>query len=279
MSNVRIVTDSTAELPAEVIEALEIAVVPWRIQLDGETLIDTPAIRTPDFYRRRSRILPSAVPPTARQFADVFDRCSRTTHEIVAVLPSSRLTLSVQVARQARAEFVGRCDVQLVDSRFISCALGALVVEAARAARAQTGAAEIVRYVNGLIARTYFAFHAESPEQMLHHNLIENSPVALGSPSGYRPLLLLEQGEIAPLPRSRKRGDPIERMVEFVSEFGPLEHLWTVSTGLHPGLELLQTRLSEDLPDKLFENHIYGPVMASYLGNSVLGVAAIEALL
>ncbi len=279
MSNVRIVTDSTAELPADVVEALEITVVPWHIQLDGETLPDVPALRTSEFHRRRSRAQPVAVPPNARQFADAFERCTRASREIVAILPSSRIALSLQAARQARAEFVGRCEVQLVDSQFISCALGALVIEAARAARAQTSAAEIVRYVNGLITRTYFAFHAESPEQMLRHSLIENSPAALGSPSGYRPLLLLEQGEIVPLPRSRKRGDPIERMVEFVGEFGPLEHFWTVSTGLHHGLELLHTRLSEELPDKLYEDHVYGPVMAYYLGSTILGVVAIEALL
>ncbi len=279
MSNVRIVTDSSAELPEDIVEALEITVVPWRLQADGQELIDTPALRTPEFHRKYARALPVAVPPTTRQFADVFGRCARTSPEIIAVLPSSKISRSLQNARQARAEFIGRCDIQLLDSQFLSCALGALVTEAARAARAQTSAAEIVRYVNGLIARTYFAFYTESPAQMLRHSLIENSPAALGSPSGYRPLLLLEQGEITPLPRSRKRGDPIERLVEFVGEFGPLEHLWTVSTGLHPGLETLQTLLKEELPDKLFENHIYGPVTACYLGNSILGIAAVEALL
>lgn len=279
MSKVRIVTDSTAELPADVVEALEITVVPWHLEADGETLIDVPALRTPEFHRKYGRRMPVAVPPTARQFAAAFERCARTADEIVAVLPSGKIARSPQIARQARAEFVGRCNIQIVDSQFLSCALGALVMEAARAARAETRAAEIVRYVNGVIARTYFAFYAESPEQMLRHSLVENTPAALGSPSGYRPLLLLEQGEITPLPRSRKRGDPIERLVEFVGEFGPLEHLWTVSTGLHPGLERLQAHLQEELPDKLYENHVYWPVMASYLGNSILGIAAIEALL
>ncbi len=278
MSNVRIVTDSIAELSPEVLEALEITVVPWQVQLDGDTVVDTPDLRTPDFYQRNSSP-PIAIPPTAAEFAETFGRCARASGEIVVVLSSSRITRSLELARQARGEFVGRCQIHLIDSGFISCPLGALVVEAARAARADAGAAEIVRYINGLIARTYFAFYAESPDQMLHHGLVQNSPEVLGTPSGYKPLLLMEEGKIAPLPRSRKRGEPIERIVEFVGEFGPLENLWTVSTGLHPGLELLHTLLSEEHPDHTYEDHIYGPVVASYLGSSLLGVAAIEALL
>lgn len=277
MSNVRVITDSSAELSADTIEALEITVVPWQIQMDGETLIDSPTLRTPEFFRRKSRAPLFAAPPTARQFADVFDRCARTTDETVVVLPSSRITLSAQRARQARTEFIGRCDVQIVDSQFVSCPLGALVIEAARAARAQLSATEIVRHVNGLIARTYFAFFTDAPDRLLQNGLVQNTPAMLGSPSGYKPLLLLEQGEISPLQRSRRRGDPIERMIEFVSEFGMLEHLWTVSTGLHPGLEQLKTRLAQDLPDKIFEDHIYGPVMASCFGSAILGVAAVEA--
>ncbi len=278
MSNVRIVTDSTAELSQDVIEALEITVIPWQVQVDGETVPDTPDLRTPEFYRHISTP-PTGIPPTAAQFAETFGRCARSSGQIVAILPTARIARSMQLARQARGEFVGRCQIHLIDSRFISCALGALVVEAARAARAETGAAEIVRYINGLIARTYFAFFPESPAQLLHHGLVQDSPEVLGTPSGYKPLLLMEEGEIAPLPRSRRRGDPIERMIEFVGEFGPLEHLWTVSTGLHPGLELLHTLLAEEHPDRTYEDHIYGPVVASYLGSSLLGVAAIETLL
>lgn len=275
----RIVTDSTAELPADLAEALNITVVPWRVQVNGSTLVDTPALRTPDFYRKtlQGKKTLEAIPPTPAQFAEAFARCTRTTNQIIVILPSSKLTRSIEIARRARAEFVGRCDIHIIDSQFISCALGALVVEAARGALAHLDAEEIIRQVHGMALRTYLAFHVDSPEQLLKHSLIRNTSEMLGSPSGYRPLLLLEEGEITALQRSRKRGEPIERLVEFVAEFVSLERLWIWSTGVHPALEPFKQLLIEMLPNRPFEDHIYGPVVADYFGMSALGVVAIEA--
>lgn len=278
MGSVQIMVDSAADLSSEAIDALGIQVVPWSVQVDGETLVDGPSLRTADYYRRvlKGRTTLSVTPPSAQQFAGMLERCSRVGGQVVAVLSADRITGVVQIARRARAEYMGRCDVHLVDSQFISCVQGELAVEAAQAAQRGMAAVEIVRLLNAMISRSYWAFTVEHSETLVKNGLVENTPAVLGTSSGYKPLLLLEEGAISPLPRSRRRGEPVERMVEFVGEFSHLQRLWTVSTGLHPGRQALHERLQEVLPTQAYTDHIYGPVVASFFGSTLLGVAAIE---
>jgi DegV family protein with EDD domain len=280
MAKVQIVVDSAADLDDDVVESLGIQVVPWTVQLDGETLTDSPALRTPEFYQRAfaPQTMFSVAPPAVRQFSEALERCTRISGQVVAILSSDRITRAVQIARRARGEFMGRCDVQILDSQFISCVQGELAIEAAQAAQAQMEAVEIVRHINALISHSYWAFIVDNVDRLVRHSLVIDTPEVVGAPSGYRPLLLLEQGEIAPLARSRRRGEPIERMVEFVGEFSRLRRVWTVSNGMHTGLESLQTQMNEVLPDQPYRDHIYGPVVASYFGPSVLGVAAMESI-
>ncbi|MGI6367749.1 MAG: DegV family protein [Anaerolineae bacterium] len=278
MAGVRIVVDSAAELDNDVVQSLGIQVVPWAVQVGSEQLIDSPLLRTREFYERvfRSRQTLATTAPTTAQFTAVLERCAREGGSVVAVLSASTLTRSVDHARRARSAFLGRCDVQIVDSQFISCIQGELAVEAAKAAQLGMDAVEIVRLLNAMIAQSYWAFVVESPEVLLRNGLVENNAEYLGTPAGYKPLLLLEEGVVSPLPRSRRRGEPVERMVEFVGEFSHLRRLWTISAGVHTGAGALHDRLQEVLPEVPYTDHVYGPVVATCLGTTLLGVAAIE---
>jgi DegV family protein with EDD domain len=278
MANAQIIVDSAADLDTETVQALDIHVVPWTVHLDGEAIPDSPDLHTPEFYRRafRPRTTFSVSPPTVRQYAEVLERCTRVSSQMILILSSDTITRASQIARRSRTDFMGRCDVHLVDSRFISCIQGEIAAEAARAAQTGLEAVEIIRQINAMIARSYLAFGVDSPDNLVRHSLVVNTPAVLGTPAGYRPLLLLEEGQIAPLARSRRRGEPVERMVEFVGEFPRLRRLWTVSTGLNPGREQLHALMQELLPDRAYTDHIYGPVVASYFGPTLLGVAAIE---
>ena len=281
MSNARIVTDSTAELPSEIVEELNITVVPWRIQIGQEVLVDGPALWSTPFYRRmiKRRLMPSPLAPTARQFAEAYAKLAQETDDIVSIHPSSHLATVVDAARQGRMSLLGRCQVNVIDSRFISRALGILVTEGAEAAQMGASGSEVLRLVHGMIPRTYFAFYLETMEYLRRREKVPG-PRDLGTlgsgMSGFKPLLLLEEGEIVPLPRSRKRGDATERLIEFIAEFQAPEQLFILHTGLAPRLADFKAQLAESLPKQPATEHIYGPVLASYIGPTALGVVVFQ---
>jgi fatty acid-binding protein DegV len=133
---------------------------------------------------------------------------------------------------------------------------------------------EIIHLVGSLISRNYFAFYVETLDHLKRRGFIRN--VRLRESGLSRSLLLFEDGEIASLRQSRSRGAPVERLVDFVTEFQDIEYLSVVHTGLGPGIKGISSLLGEDLPDQDFEEHIYGPVLASYIGMLALGVVIFE---
>jgi DegV family protein with EDD domain len=277
MSITRIVTDSTAELPASVVEELEITVVPWTLHMGAETLTDGPQYRTAHYYREtiRRKVMPAAVPPTAATLGSVYGRLCRDTDDIVSIHPSSQLAPVVRAAQQARREFVGRCNIHVVDSRYISRALGQLVIEAAKAAKAGMSGVDVVRYVNGLIPRTYFAFYVDTLDYLARRGLVMDVGVRQGVAT-FKPLLLIEEGEIVAMQRSRNRGTPVERIYDFVAEFGNIKTLSLLHTGLSRDVEELKEMLATSLPQVDYEEHIYGPVLWSYFGPTALAAVVHE---
>lgn len=278
MSQARIVTDSAAELPSDVAESLGIVVVPWRIRMGAETLIDQPSLRAPDFYKRivKERAIPVATPPSARQFSDAYAALAEETNDIVSIHTAGRMGRVVQAAQEGRGGFLGRCSVNVVDSQFISRALGVLVVEAAKAAQGGMPGAEIVRYVRGLMSRTYFVFYTETIDYLKRNSLFSPPPGVWNNTASFKPLLMLEDGEISALQRSRTRGTAFERLSEFVAEFPELKELTILRTGLGAEFQEFKAQLSEMFPKRHIEEHIYGPVLGALIGPAAIGLVAFE---
>ncbi len=182
----------------------------------------------------------------------------------------------VRAASQARLGMLGRCDIHVVDSQFISRALGLLVIEAARAAQRGMSGAEVARLVHGMVSHTYLAFYVETMEYLRRSGLVAGSRDLLGGSGGFKPLLLLEEGEVVAMQRSRNRGTPVERLVEFITEFEGLQSAAILHTGLGNGFDEIRSQLAELNPKLVVEEHIYGPVWASLVGPMALGAVVFE---
>ncbi|MEA3408014.1 MAG: DegV family protein [Chloroflexota bacterium] len=276
MSQVKVVTDSAAELSPQIVEDLGITVVPWRIRLGSEVVTDDPRFLETAFHKNLARkgIVPTALPPNREQFAQVYQELARETDQIVSVHTSSELSTVVQAARQGSRSLLGRCRIDVIDSLFISRALGLLVTEVARACQEGATGEGITRLVGNLISRIYFAFCVETLDHLKRRGFIRD--VGLSESGLSRSLLLFEDGEITSLRQSRSRGAPVERLVDFVTEFQDMEYLSIVHTGLGPGIKGISSLLAEDLPEQDFAEHIYGPVLSSYIGPLALGVVIFE---
>ncbi len=273
MSITRIVTDSTAELAPEVVEELGISVVPMRIRLGSEVLVDGPELRTPEFYRAmvHNRQAPVVLLPSAEDFAQVYRRLGRETDEIVSIIVSGGLNATVQAAMQGRSGLLGRANIQVVDSQLTSRALGILVTEAAQAARDGASAAEVVRLVRGSIACLYMAFYADNLDYLRRNHLFEWPREPFGSP-GVKPLLLIEEGAITALQRMRNRGTLVERLFEFVAEFPKVKTVDVLHTGLSPEAQEIKAQVEQLYSNQEVGEHIVGPVFSTYAGLHCLGV-------
>jgi len=273
MANVKIVTDSSADLAPEVAEALGITVVPWRLRVGAETLTDAPSLRAPAYLQdlARRRVMPVAQAPTAADLRAAYSSLCGETDEILSIHPSSELAPLMRTANQARTNFLGRCHVQVINGQFISRALGLVVEEAARAAQQGMPAPDLVRLVHALIPDHYMALHLENREHLTQLGLYREDATVL--PEGAaRPLLLIEQGAFTPLIRSRNRGTAAERLTEFVAEFDTRREVVLLHAGAPGPVKAFAEQLALVLPEQAFAEHIFGPVFYSYVGPHALGL-------
>ena len=274
----RIVTDSTAELPASVAAALDIVVLPQRIQIGSDTYIDDGHLPAPELAKRlaRGREPVRVVPPSPREFSDLYADLSRQADAIISLHLASGLNETVQSANMARRSILGSCQIHVIDSGLISHALGLLVTEAAQAAQAGADGAEVVRLVRGALPRIYLAFYAETLDHLRRAGVLPQRRAPAESGTALKPIFLLEEGHIVKLHRTRSRGTAVERLSEFVGEFVGLQDLTILYSSTGPKTEPLEELLAELLPDQIVRKAMYGPAFAAYVGPNVLGIVAYE---
>lgn len=278
MANVRIITDSSCELPVDLIQSLNITVLPWRVRVGPEMLVDGPALRTAEFHKMLldKKLMPSAIPPDTHQYNEAFERLAASADQIIAITPATRLARCFDNAQQARRTLLGRCEIHVLDATFVGRTVGILVQKAALLALQGVTSTDIVRQVSGLIPHAYLAIYTDSLATMSQRGLVDDRNDEIRGTASYRPLLLVEDGQVIPLQRSRKRGAPSERIIEFVSEFRELEQLYYLHNGHSALMAELRAALTDSQSKQSYEEHLFGPVFASLVGLRAFGVAALE---
>ncbi len=281
MAGARIVTDSAAELDVEEAAALGVTVLPLRIKLGNEILVDGPELDCAAFHQRLMKggrsngglATPVVLPPSPQEFIETYGALAREPGDIVSIHIASGLNRTVQVANQARTTFLGRARVAVIDSEFATEAQGVLVREAARAGRDGATGAQVVRLLRGLMARTYLTFYPDSDDFLQRAGLMPANYEDYTT-AEFRPLLMLEGGEMTPLRRQRTKGTPVERLCEFAAEFMDLKELAVLYTDRNEMAEDLLALLQEQFSQHNVVARVYGPVFGSLVGPRALGIVA-----
>ena len=280
MPRVRIVTDSTADLPPDVIESLGITVLPLIIQLGPSNLRDGIDINAQDFSPRlmRSSAPPSTSPPSLREFEEIFAELTRGGGEVVAIHVSSKLSLTYRNASHAAAPLLGRSKIVVIDSQLITVGLGMLVTAAAQSAAEGASLDEVVKLVRGMIPRIYIGFFVETLDYLERGGRIGKAQAMLGTMLNIKPLLILEEGEIVALEKVRTRSKAIEKLVEFISEFTRIERMVILHSTTPEDVDLLIEQINLVVPNMNIKIDQYGPVTACHLGPNALGVVVYEGM-
>ena len=155
---VRIVTDSSADLPAAEAERLGVEVVPLSIRFGHDEYTDGVDLSVAEFYDKLATAseLPETAAPSPGAFEAAFRRqASAGADAVVCINLSSGLSATIQSAQNAAKALDGELDVRVVDSRSITSGLGTQVTLAAEAAAGGAGADDVVALVEGLAGRTH----------------------------------------------------------------------------------------------------------------------------
>jgi DegV family protein with EDD domain len=278
----RIVTDGDAVITPKTAQRLGISVVPLTVRVGGEVYQDGNGGWNEALLARMEaeRISVEIAGPTVADFRAVYNRLSRITDRIISIHSSDHLSPIVRNARAAAAEFLGRCDIAVIDSQTTSLGLSILVEQAAKMAQAGVSQEGILRTVRGMIRRIYVVMFTDSLDYLERSGLISPAQCILGTMLGIKPFLSIEEGEIIPMEKVRSRDKGLDKLVEFAGEFTAVDQIAILQPTSRPTSEtaLLRDRLRSFFPDKEFPVLVYGPLLASHIGPDSLGLIIYEGL-
>ncbi len=271
---IQIVTDSTAYLPKEYLEANpHVHVVPLTVNCNGEIFEDDVAnnerfVAAVKEMKRKDN-MPSTSQPAPGAFATLFNSLIEKGHEIITITISSHLSGTVQSARTA-ADIIGQDKISIVDSRTTIAALAMLVEDAANAAMEGRSREEIVAELEAKKSRMEVLLIPDTLEYLHRGGRIGNAQALLGSLLNITPVLYVSDAGIADvLEKVRTKKKAITRMVDEMPAnctrafYG---HVLNEGDG-----EELRKQAEEKLGIKVPQFQV-GPVIVTHAGPGVVGL-------
>lgn len=269
---VRIVTDSTADLSVGLQQAAGITVVPLNVRFGDEVFKDHVNLSSDDFFARLkdSPQLPKTSQPPVGAFEDVFARYRRAGDDVVAVLISSKVSGTRDAAAMA-AKSVDPDHIDVIDSLTASMALGFMALEGAKLAKTGADRAAVANHVRSLVPKARVLAAIDTLTYLEKGGRIGRARALLGSLLNFKPLITLQDGEVAPIGRARGRPQAIDRLVELLRRDGALSNLAVLHGGALADAERLRERVAGDYPGLTIPITETGAVIATYTGPGVIG--------
>jgi len=272
---VKIVTDSVADLPSQVVKELGITVIPILVRWGEEIYRDGIDLTADEFYERlkRSRIPPATSVPPPATFAEAYDRLAEETDEILVITLTSKLSGTYQVALQSIGLMKRKCRVEVIDSRWSTMAEGFIVMQAAKAAQAEANLDEVIEVTRKTIPRVDLLSTFDTLEYLKRGGRIGKAQAFLGSILKVNPLITLRDGVVEPAGRTRSRAKAIERLYEFAMSYSHIEEMAVEDTACPKEAEALVERLSAKFPKERIYRSKMTPAIGTHTGPGLLLVA------
>ncbi len=273
---ISIVTDSTCDLPPNIVAAHDITVVPLYINIAGESYLDGVDISREEFYARLPDLdpAPTTAAPGPQRFVKIYEQLAdEGATEILSIHISEELSAVPNVARLAARE--APVPVTVLDSRSLSMGTGFLVWRAAEAAAEGQSMEEIMVLLEEQIQRTFVFAALDTLEFLRRSGRMNRALAAVGEWLKMKPLLTMYDGNPKAHP-VRTTDHATKRLVNLLEEWTPLEKAILVHTHALTRAQELQRRTEHLLPEKALSVDIT-PVFGVHLGPDAVGFACVTA--
>lgn len=282
MSDVRIVTDSTAQfLNPRILKEHNVTVVPATVRWGEEAYQLGVDIDNEDILHRiqTSLELPVLEAPSVDDFVHVYQQLSAYADGIISIHSASRLSKAYRNAMKAQKVVLGRSKIDVIDSETLSVGVGMIVAKAAQCAAAGISFEEIARDVRHSVSRVYAMFFVESLEVLALNNIMGQAQTIIGTMLDIKPFLAIEEGQMMVVEKAQTVTQAVDKLAEFAAEFEDVEQIAIVShtNELLDPIRLLQDRLALDLNQTAVPTVTYGAMVATILGPDAIGMCILEA--
>jgi DegV family protein with EDD domain len=273
---VKVVTDTTADLPPAIAAELGIKVVPMYVRFGEQVFRDRVEISEDEFYRRLQSdpMHPSTSQPSPQDFLDVYKSLIPAKDGIFSLHLSKKLSGTYDSALQARQILADGPTIEVVDTLSVSMGLGLLAIMAGRMAKQGANLKEITTAVNDAIPQMRLMGIFDTLKYLAAGGRIGKAKALVGSILSVKPVLTVKDGEMHPAGQVRSRAKGIERLVEWTGSLGKLADLSIVHTTTPDEAKALADRMGEFFPRNQIIVSRLGAALGAHAGPGTLFVVA-----
>jgi DegV family protein with EDD domain len=269
-----VVTDSTADLPADWAGRFGIEVVPLKVLFGKETFRDGVDMTSDQFFTRlaASSSLPTTSAPSPGEFAEVYERLARDYDGCISIHIGAKLSATAESARVG-AQSVEGFKVNVIDSQTVSMPMAFLC----RIAAESSSLEEATAAVEERVPKCRVLALLDTLRYLEMGGRLSRAQAMIGTMLDVKPLLLVsDNAEIKPVERVRTRSRAIPRMVDFFRAEQPVECVAV----MHAQAREDADRIAEDLRKEVNGLEItvgqIGSVLGTHTGPRALGVVYIK---
>jgi len=273
---IKIVTDSTCDLPEPVIQELGITVVPLYINVGDQGYLDGVELSREEFYTRLPDYPshPTTGTPGLEAFRQAYQAVSSDgADQILSIHISESLSATVDVAKTASQDFT-QTPVTVRDSRQLSLGTGFQVETAARMAKEGKPMNEILAALDSIMRRTFVAAGLDTLEYLRRSGRMNGFMTGLGSLLKLKPILTMKDG-LPGSERVRTSEKAEARLVKMLKTHSPLERFALLHTHAAQKADAFRERIAEYLPQGDMFSVDITPVIGAHIGPGAVGYAIV----
>tara|TARA_Y100001960_G_scaffold333671_1_gene440141 strand:+ start:26457 stop:27305 length:849 start_codon:yes stop_codon:yes gene_type:complete len=274
---IKIITDSTSDLPKEIAEELGIIVIPLNVHFGDEVYKDGVDIFPDEFYPRleKSAELPKTSQPSIGDFINIYKPILDNGDQIISIHVSSKLSGTFNSASQAKSQLDENNSISIIDTKSVSMGVGLISIYAAKLIKSENlSLEEATKKITDIIDKTETIALVETLEFLQKGGRISKAKELIGNLLKVRPILKSEDGIIVQIGRERSRNKGISFLEQSAKTSSPLQYI-SIMYSTTPDE-------AQNLADKLRSENItpiiarLGPVIGTYAGPQALAIALIS---
>ncbi len=276
---VRVVTDSTADLPPEIAHELGITVVPLRVLFGEETYREGIDITPDRFFQmlEENSVHPTTTQPSVGDFLETYERLAADADGILSIHISAKLSGTLGAAQAARTALSKPRAMELIDSGTASMAMGLAVIKAARAARVGASLTEAAAVARDVLGRFRLWAMLDTLEYIRRGGRIGRAQAFLGSVLQVKPIITVHEGEVHPVERVRTRSRALQRLAELALAFPAAEEFVVLDSTTPEDSDWLEGQLRAAHPQAPVTRARLGAVLGTHCGPGAVGVGTLVA--
>ncbi len=274
---IRFVTDSVADIPADLAEKWQIKIVPCYVNYDGEShLDDGKDLVRGEFFRKlpSMRTMPTTAAPSVGITEKAITEAAQDADHVVIVTTPAKLS-GIYNAMRLGASNIPPEKVSLVDSGMVTMALGWQVIVGAEVAAETGDVQKVLDAIQRVRDNEKLYAGLATMEFLRRGGRVGWAAASIGALLQIKPILNVKDGEVTPLARIRTFGKAVEKLVELTREQAPLDRLAIIHANNLSGAEDLKRQLGDVVPENTIIIEV-GPTLGVHIGPGALGVIPVS---